>query len=175
MVEIDKTTLQRFKNGDELAFNKIYDAYYKLIKQICFSYVKDNGIADDLVQNTFVLLWNNKDKINCDNRNFKYYVTQIAKNTCINYGVKNNKFKVVYLKNEDLDYLEYQETVEDQDNYLSQIRELIDQDSYDIIILHYIHGLKLKEIAIIKGTTTSTITSKASRAMRLLQEKLKNE
>ena len=61
----------------------------------------------------------------------------------------------------------------DDNSIFKEIKDYIDQESYEILILYYVHNLKYREIAEIKETTTSTITNKASRAMRHLKEVLK--
>jgi DNA-directed RNA polymerase specialized sigma subunit len=58
---------------------------------------------------------------------------------------------------------------------MSLIKENLDDDTYDILSLHYLTKMKFKDIAKLKNTTTSTITSKASKAIKLLKEKFKNE
>jgi RNA polymerase sigma-70 factor (ECF subfamily) len=177
MTQIDKGTIIKFKQGDEGSFNKIYYAYYKLIKYIAFSYVNDNDKADNLVQDIFFTLWKNKDKIDENNKNFKYYLTQIARNTCINYCIKENK--TINLNAYDLDMIsneegEYHDQA-DETYYMDKIKSILDKESYDILVMHYIHKIKYKNIALLKNTTTPTITSKASRAIKLLKEKFKDE
>jgi RNA polymerase sigma-70 factor (ECF subfamily) len=180
MIEIDKVTLEKFKTGDEKSFNIIYNAYYRLIKQIAFSYTKDNFESDNLVQETFTRLWINKDKVDSTNKNFKYYLTQITKNLCLDYINKLNQSKLIYLDEDILDNISNQNINDSKDDdyidyYMSLIKDILDDESYEILILHYETGLKFKDIAKIKNTTTSTITSKASKAMKLLKERLKNE
>ena len=66
--------------------------------------------------------------------------------------------------------------VQDHDKYEDlqlEIKELLDQESYEILVLHYVHNLKYREIAAMKKVSTSVITNKASRAMKILKEKLK--
>jgi RNA polymerase sigma-70 factor (ECF subfamily) len=177
MNEINKDTIIKFKQGDEYSFNMIYYAYYKLIKYIAFSFVNDNDKADNLVQDIFFTLWKNRDKVDENNINFKYYLTQIAKNTCINYCIKENK--TTYINTDVLDIMpndkEENDKKNDEEYYIDKIKNILDEESYDILVMHYIHKIKYSEIAFLKNCTTSTITSKASRAIKLLKEKFKDE
>ncbi|MDR2827807.1 MAG: sigma-70 family RNA polymerase sigma factor [Acholeplasmatales bacterium] len=175
MVEIKKSILDKFVTGDFESFNIIYYAYYKLIKQIAFSYTSDNSVSDNLVQETFLLLWENRDKVDSNNKNFKYYLTTIANNTCINYLTKENKSKIIYKDDLETNKLYQEYDTINQNYYMFRIKQILDKQSYDVIVLHYINNLKYKEIAKIKNKSVSTITSVASRAMRLLKEKLRNE
>lgn len=172
---MNKKELIKLKNGSEKAFEKIYNKYYKLIKQVCFFECQDNNIAEDLSQETFIKLWNNKEKID-PNKNIKYYLTTIAKNSCIDYLRKQNKVKTDYF--DTLGYNTEFSTLSEnnevmQDEVFDTIKQHLDKESYEILILHYVHNLKYREIAQIKNKTTSSITNKASRALKSLKEKLK--
>lgn len=175
---VTKTILIKLVEGDEIAFNTVYEAYYRLIKHITFSYTKDNDLADDLVLETFVLLWKNRAKIDVENKNFMYYLTQIANNLCINYVKKEKLGKIDLVENYQLDeiasrMIEHPEVSYNRMDKMLQISTLIDEKSYDILILHYVHGLKYKEIALLKNVTTSAITVQASRALRTIKQRIK--
>ena len=170
-----KKDLFNLKNGSEKAFEKLYLKYYKLIKQICFFRCHNNNLAEDITQETFIRVWNNKENIDIK-RNIKYYLVTIAKNLC------NDQFRQSKKKQELISDLTFEKTLKDEkevpftkdDNSIfKEIKDYIDQESYEILILYYVHNLKYREIAEIKETTTSTITNKASRAMRHLKEVLK--
>lgn len=171
-----KKDLLNLKSGSEIAFEKLYNEHYKLIKQICFFNCQNNGVAEDLAQETFIRLWNNKENIDI-NKNIKYYLTTIAKNLC------NDYFRSKNIEQQSFPYLVEDNATDeigdsinnDEDNIFKSIKQYLDKESYEILILYYVHNLKYREIALIKETTTATITNKASRAIRLLKEKLKDE
>ncbi|MDR2828281.1 MAG: sigma-70 family RNA polymerase sigma factor, partial [Acholeplasmatales bacterium] len=156
MKDIDSATLEKFKKGSEVCFNIIYNSYYKLIKQIAFSYTKNSFEAECLVQDTFVALWENKEKIDSNNKNFKYYLTQIVTNKCINYMRSEKRSKVVYLDVEEIDNISNQNESEIEDEllveyYMNLIKEILDDDTFYILSLHYVSGMKFKDIAKIKN------------------------
>ena len=171
---MDKSIIKELVNDSELAFNLIFKKHYALIKQICYFYCKNNDEAEDLTIETFTKLWRNRKNINSD-KNFKYYLTQIAHNNCIDYIRKKKRENTVLIDPQDLEKI-FPIQTENHDNHediLIEIKNLIDQESYEILVLHYVNELKFREIAEIKKVSTSAITNKASRAMKLLREKLK--
>lgn len=87
---MDRSIIKELVNDSELAFNLIFNKYYALIKQICFFYCKNNAEAEDLTIETFIKLWYNRKKINID-KNFKYYLTKIAHNLCVDYLRKKKR------------------------------------------------------------------------------------
>ena len=65
-------------NKDESTFERIYSDYNKLVFYVIYQIVKDKEITKDLVQETFLSVYNKIDQYN--GGNFKYWVLQIAKN-----------------------------------------------------------------------------------------------
>jgi RNA polymerase sigma factor (sigma-70 family) len=121
-----------------------------------------------------------KDKIDSQNKNFKYYLTQIAKNLCINYMKRKNNHPITYLDSDEIEKLSDKNNLENKESddskiefYMNLIRENLDDNTYDILTLHYLTRMKFKDIAKLKNTTTSAVTAKASKAIKLLREKLK--
>jgi len=171
---MDKTVIKQLANDSELAFNLIFNKYYALIKQICYFYCRNNAEAEDLSIETFTKLWHNRKKIDAD-KNLKYYLTVIARNLCIDYLRKKKRENTILMDIADLERLSPKQ-VQEYDKYDDQwieIKKILDQESYEILVLHYVNNLKFKEIAVMKKVSTSVITNKASRAMKLLKEKLK--
>lgn len=171
---MDKSVIKQLVNDSEIAFNVVFNKYYALIKQICYFYCKNNDEAEDLAIQTFTKLWHNRKNIRSD-KNFKYYLTEIAQNLCIDYLRKKKRENTTLMDHSDLERLSPKD-VQDHDKYddqLIEIKELLDKESYEILVLHYVNNLKYREIAAIKKVSTSVITNKASRAMKILKEKLK--
>lgn len=172
---VSKNTLILLKNGDETAFKKVYFTYYRLIKHISYYYVANNEVADELVSDVFSALWKSKDLIDEDNKNFVYYLSQIAHNICINFVKKNKKKYEEQLTDYIADNIQaevYKEQNKGSNAEKMQfIAETLDKESYDILILHYVHGYKYKEIAIMKKLELSNVTVIASRAVQKVREK----
>ncbi len=54
--------ITRFKNGDELSFQKIYDSYSANVYRFAFSFLKNRTHSEEIVQDAFILLWENRDR-----------------------------------------------------------------------------------------------------------------
>lgn len=64
--ELDKEVLAMFIAGKEDAFEKIYYGYAGRVFNVSFFLVKDTGWSDDIVQEVFLKLWENRSKIQAD-------------------------------------------------------------------------------------------------------------
>src|SRR5690606_5523362 len=52
----DKQQIAAIRNGDEKAFARVYEHYWKKLLAISFQHTKDKGMAEEIVQEVFVSL-----------------------------------------------------------------------------------------------------------------------
>ncbi|QXP63908.1 hypothetical protein H0I29_07450 [Polaribacter sp. R2A056_3_33] len=63
----DDTILAKsIKKGSRKAFSILFDRYYKKLLDYAVTYTHDLHEAEDIVQQTFITLWNNRLKINTE-------------------------------------------------------------------------------------------------------------
>ena len=67
------------------------------------------------------------------------------------------------------------ENKEEPSNLMAQVKTIIDDTSYQIIIYKHYHNLKFHEIATIMETTTSVVNNKYQRAIKKLKTELREE
>lgn len=78
--------LEKLKQGDERVYTAIYRAYYLRFLRFADSYVRDEFVAENIVQDAFTSLWENRADL-ADNSNILSYMLIIIKNKSINYLV----------------------------------------------------------------------------------------
>lgn len=66
--------------GNETAFRKLFYLYKDNIYHTALRLSKDEFIADEVLQETFILVWNNKEKLQ-DVHDIEAYLYRIAKNS----------------------------------------------------------------------------------------------
>ena len=85
---------------------KAYQALYELLsarlKRFCFSFVKSGEVADEIVSDVFIKLWQIKNKLP-EIDNLKVYLYTVAKNFCLNYITRHFKNPVVLLDEIDIE------------------------------------------------------------------------
>ena len=98
--------LEEVCNGNRLAFNTIYERYYRPLCAYCFSLVGSYDLVKDIVQNVFVRVWENRatlDQIN----NFESYLYTSARNHCWDHIKRlevKDKYKSYILAVSNADY-----------------------------------------------------------------------
>jgi len=83
----DILLLERIFAGDERAFNQMYYQTNRNIFNAVMSYVKNEHIAIELVQQVYVKFWNNRQKLK-DVRSLKDYLFIIARNLTLDHFKK---------------------------------------------------------------------------------------
>ena len=68
----------------ELVFKQIFEANSKKIYHLCYGYTGDDDAANDLLQETFLKVWQNLDKFR-NQAMISTWIYRIAVNTCLTY------------------------------------------------------------------------------------------
>lgn len=76
--------VKALSNGDSKAFELLFLRYQPKLVYFFAGFVHDNDIAQDLAQDLFFNLWNNRTKLS-DIRSFQSYLYQMARNILYNY------------------------------------------------------------------------------------------
>lgn len=79
-------------NGEEKAFDFIFRKYYKALCAHAVSYVKDLDLAQSLVQECFIKLWEKHENA-LQIEKLSTYLVFMVRNQCIDYLRKNRKLE----------------------------------------------------------------------------------
>jgi len=148
---MDEELYKRYISGDKDAFEKIYEKYQNRIIYFVFRIVKDYSKAEEITQDVFLYLLNNKFDESVGS--LKSYIYLIAKSKALNY-LKNEKRRNeinqnnLYYEEEiyEKDILEKIIEKESQREVLKSI-EMINEKYREALYLSKIEGLSYKEIA----------------------------
>jgi RNA polymerase sigma-70 factor (ECF subfamily) len=152
-----------------MAFEEIYELYWQRIFRLCMGYVNDTELAQDLAQETFIIVWQQLPKFRNESSIGKW-IFRIASNNCLRQIEKEKKFAKADLP-VNLEEKK-QESMELQIQMLYQyISELPETDR--IIISLELEEVKQAEIAHIVGLSESNIRVKIHRIKEKLTQKFK--
>lgn len=147
----------------EILIEEYTNYIYKIINSIATNSLCFQD-KEEIVADTFYLLWKNQDKITT---NLKAYLSRIAKNCTYEKLRKNNNLLKI-----DEEQIKYDS--KDIDNLIT-IKEKIkklDLEEQLIFEYYYYFGLKINEISKKLGKSTSTIKIKLYRLRKKLKEEL---
>lgn len=81
-MEIHKELVKNLKSGSYEDFNKLYTIYVDMLYNFILDLIKSPIEAEDIVQETFLRIWQSRERINPD-LSFKTYLYTIARNQTI--------------------------------------------------------------------------------------------
>ncbi len=76
--------LEKIRDGDQAAFELLFRTFYSNLHWFLIGYVNDRHIAEDLVQEMFVRVWENRQTLD-PSKMIKPYLYQIARNLAIDH------------------------------------------------------------------------------------------
>lgn len=80
----DKNLALLIKDGNEEAFKELYLSFYRAVLFFISQYVPDSGAAEDLAQESFFYLWENRCKLD-PSKGCRSYLLSIARSKALNY------------------------------------------------------------------------------------------
>lgn len=84
--------VRAFRDGDHLAFEKIYYHYSNSINNFLKLLTRSEELANDITQETFISAWERRSQID-ENKNIKTYLYTIARNAAITYFNREKLFE----------------------------------------------------------------------------------
>lgn len=152
-------------------FKSVFNDYYSHLCVFAAGIVNDDAVAEDIVQEFFISLWNNRQSITISS-SLKSYCYKSVKNGCISW-LRKQKYNKVYIDAQcDLgsdmytnDSVEYKELKLVFDNCLEKLPARCKQ----IFTLSRLDGFRQLKISEILGISTNTIKVQMGRALAMLR------
>jgi RNA polymerase sigma-70 factor len=172
---LEEDSISRLHTGDEVVFKKIFKEYYLRIRSFAQHFVKDNDIAEDIVQDAFLQVWERHLTFQAlaQIKNFLYVSTR---NACIDY-LKHERVKQ---KNESdiqtfMSHESEQEYIleEEVDSLIYNAIGTLSKQAQRIVIMT-MNGDSNIDIAQKLDITINTVKSTKLKAYRILRKRLRN-
>lgn len=169
----DKALIEAFKAGDDFAFVSLYNRYKGAIYTYCFKMLLDRELAQDVMQETFLRIYENRERL-LHAGSFRAWTFTIARNQCLNQFRRSNKH--VQLDEERAEalpqaaaqsqvaLLEKSEQIALVNHFLGRLKP----EYREVIILREYQNLTYEEIAAVTRSTLSAVKSRLFKARRKL-------
>lgn len=169
--------VERLKQKKEEAYLEVMDAYGDYLLRSAFLLLKDYQLAEDTVQDTFVMAFQKLDQLE-DEEKLKSWLTTILLNRCRSQ-MRKWSWKVLLAPLDLIERTKADNQALNPENALlfsewhESISTSIQQLDYkyrEVITLFYFNEMKIKDIALFTNTNENTVKSKLKRARLLLKE-----
>ncbi len=167
----------------ESDFQRIYKQHFNKIVFYAHYYLNNSHEAENVAQETFVVLWNNLSKFQNESDVFPY-ITVTARNLCINILRKRNcmeKYMQTHLHNEDSLALNSLYDHTSVSVHLKEINSILDKALMNMpvkikrtFLQCRMEGLKYEDIAIAENISVKTVEYRISTALKILRKYFKD-
>ncbi len=168
---MDPEVLSRFRAGDEAAVKAVYERYGRAVYAVTRSILRDEGLAADATQTTFLKAWQAAATYDPD-RSFGPWIYAIARRAAIDLYRKEVR-SVPTSEIELVDPGPSLESAWETFEVRVALDRLSEQDRQLIRMSHF-EGLSHSEIAGLLGVPVGTVKSRSHRAHRRLYELLQH-
>lgn len=86
----DKQLLSGLRKGDENAFEAFYERYWKEVFDQAFVRVRQHDVAENITQDIFVAIWDNRENLKIDN--VPGYLYTAVRNRVLNWFEKEKRY-----------------------------------------------------------------------------------
>jgi RNA polymerase sigma-70 factor, ECF subfamily len=174
---ITRDVIEAFIEGKKDGFDKIYEAYSPGMFVISLRYTRCNDDAQDVLQETFIKVYNHRDKYDIE-RPIGAWIKTITIRTALNYIKENYKFQLT----DDESYFDGvipMDPLEDDNQDLkTKLIAVLNKlpDGYRTVFnLYTIDNLTHKEIASYLGVKEGTSKSQYAKAKKMIKLLLQTE
>ena len=183
---LENILLNGIKNKDDSAFEMLYKLAFPDLCNFAATFLKNKEIAKEIVQETFIKIWEKRDTLTIDTT-LKGYLFRSVNNNCINYLKKNRKFLRLsdVEQNEILEHysmasLNVDPTAIDRlisEEFERKIQDCINElpeQCKKVFLLSRHENLSYSQIAKELDLSENTIKTQIKRALQKLREVVKN-
>ena len=183
MLRSDTELVESVLKGMHDRYSELVRRYKSLVTTYCYSRVGQRETAEDLAQETFVRGFQALDHLKKPSA-FSGWLLSIAHNVCIDYlrnksrtvpletyGQKDSQGQILLENTKDQGVVEKMAHEEMRDRILAAINSLGEEYRVTLVLRH-VNGLSCEEISDTLNVSLGTVTSRLSRAHRLLRDKL---
>ncbi|EGV44237.1 RNA polymerase sigma factor [Bizionia argentinensis JUB59] len=171
-----ETLVSQFQDKNEKAFETLYNMYSKSMHGVIYNILRDNDLAEEVMQDVFIKAWNNSATYTAKKGRFFTWILNIARNAAIDKtrskAFKNSK------KNLQADF--FVDILEDSDDLNEQtnaigIKRFVDklaEKCIEVIELLYFKGFTQKEASETLDMPIGTIKTRNRNCIKELRTML---
>jgi RNA polymerase sigma-70 factor, ECF subfamily len=175
----DEDLARRLQRRDPEAMADLYDRYGRLAYSVVFAIVRDAGVAEDLVQETFLRVWNRVHAFEVGRGALGPWLLAIARNRAIDHlrsvsaRMDRNAFELDVREHPSL-FVDMEREVLNTDHaqVIRKALAKLSDKQQKVIELAYYEGLSQTEMAQRMGEPLGTVKTWVRAALKHLREEL---
>lgn len=172
---------QSDKEISEYALSELYDRYGRLVYSLAIKIVGDSKVAEEVIQDVFLSVWNKADTYRRDEAKVSTWLTSIARNRSIDIlrkqRVRPEHYSVGW---DDVSYLAFDTPNDPEESTDKNLRRerihnainLLPDNQRQALTLSYFYGMSHSEISEKLNEPLGTVKTRIRLAMQKLRDHL---
>ena len=176
--EDDTNLVERMQRRDPQALAELYDRYGRVVYALILRVVRDGGIAEDLVQETFLRVWNRVHGFDAQKGSIGPWLLAVARNRAIDYlrsagGRERNAVEYEEIEHPAL-FCDMEKDIltSDKARIVKSAIGKLSPNQRQVIELAYFEGLSQTEMAERMGQPLGTVKTWVRAALKNLRDEL---
>lgn len=168
-----RVVLENISIGNRKDFKDFFISTHKDMVRYASSFISDIDVIEDIVQDCYIQLWENRNNID-ESKSVIGYLKQSIKNNCLNYN-RHEKVKDRHHKEVSQDFIYTSDLVDEEiAEKISVILEELPTTVRKVLELNVVHGLKYAEIAEDMGISINTVKYHVKSAYKSLRKSIQS-
>jgi RNA polymerase sigma-70 factor, ECF subfamily len=172
----DTEIIRRIRQGDKAEFESLFRSSYVSLVHYAKSIIKDHDTAEEIVQDLFFRLWQNREKINIES-SLNGYLFRAVHNKCLHHidhlrivgrHVQESVSGQTTSSEDPVDIIRYKELQEK----INLILERLPGRCSQIFCMNRFEGLKYNEIAEKLSVSVKTVEANMGKALKEFRKAL---
>lgn len=159
--------------GRKHRFKERFEKNYTFLCKIALGYIDNRDECEDIVQETFISVWNNNKDV-LPEKDFTAYMVRAVQNNCISF-LRKKRPQFVSIENgqyfpdsdNDEDNSENRICMEDMK---SEILSILPPKCREVFLMSKLNGMKYKEIAIEMNISDKTVENHMGKAIKIIRK-----
>jgi RNA polymerase sigma-70 factor (ECF subfamily) len=174
----ERELIERLQRRDAQALAELYDRYGRVVYSLIVRVVRDGGIAEDLVQETFLRVWNRVQGFDSEKGSIGPWLLAVARNRAIDYLRSAGGRERNTLEFEETDHpalytdMERDLLASDKARRVKAAMAKLSPKQRQVIELAYFEGLSQTEMAERMGEPLGTVKTWVRTALKNLRDDL---
>ena len=170
----ERELLSLLKQGNEQAFEKIYKLYSSRLFGNVFRMVKSETTTQEILQDVFIKIWNNRDSIDLE-KSFRSYLFRIAENKVYDFFRKASRDKKIQVQlfavaTEEYEHIETMIHRKENALLLQKAIDSLSPQRQQIFRLIKLDNKSYEEVSRQLGISVSTISDHIVKANKAIRE-----
>lgn len=171
--DISPVLIEELAGGNHAAYEDIYFRYRKNIKNFLLSFVRDDDIADDITQEVFITLWENRTKLE-PQKGVLSYLFRIAQNKMLKHmehrKVRENFLQFKRWETHDSVSSDDALLLQEADTLIHAIISRMPEKRRQVFELSRFEGRSIEEIALLLNISQDNVRKHLRLAIKDIRE-----